>query len=43
MVRASIDAFVNSDEKLAREVIRMDSEADRLRNMINDELVRDFI
>ncbi|MBF0532507.1 MAG: phosphate signaling complex protein PhoU [Candidatus Omnitrophica bacterium] len=43
MVRDSIEAFVNSDENLARTVILADPEADRLRDAIYDELVNGFI
>lgn len=43
MVRKSMDSFVNHDEKLAREVIQMDAEADQLRNGIQEELTNEFI
>ncbi|MBP6342474.1 MAG: phosphate signaling complex protein PhoU [Candidatus Omnitrophica bacterium] len=43
MVRKSMDSFVNHDEKLAREVIQMDAEADHLRNGIQEELTNEFI
>ena len=43
MVKDVIDAFVNSDEKLAKEVILSDSEADRLRNLIQKELINDYM
>lgn len=43
MVRKSMDAFVNHDGMLAREVIQMETEADRLRNLIQDELMNEFI
>jgi phosphate transport system protein len=43
MLKDVIDAFVNRDQELAKKVILADSEADRLRNAIYDELVNDFI
>ena len=43
MVKDVIDAFVNSDEKLAKTVIFSDSEADKLRNLIQDELIKDYM
>ncbi len=43
MVKGAIDAFVARDENAAKEVILADSEADRLRNKIYDEIVHDFI
>ncbi len=43
MVREAIDSFVNKDEALAKKVILMDNEADRLKKIIQDELLNDFI
>ena len=43
MVRKSMDAFVNHDGSLARDVIQMESEADHLRNKIQEELTNEFI
>jgi phosphate transport system protein len=43
MVRKSIEAFVNHDWALAREVLEMDQEADRLRNLIQDELINEYM
>ncbi|MFH2145202.1 MAG: phosphate signaling complex protein PhoU [Candidatus Omnitrophota bacterium] len=43
MVKNVIDAFVNSDESLARKVILSDSEADNLRNLIQEELINDYM
>ena len=43
MVRKSMDAFVNHDGALAREAILMEAEADRLRNLIQDELMNEFM
>jgi phosphate transport system protein len=40
MVRRSLDAFVNLDAPLARQVIRLDDEADRYNREIIDDLVR---
>ncbi|MDD4954012.1 MAG: phosphate signaling complex protein PhoU [Candidatus Omnitrophica bacterium] len=43
MVRDSIDSFVKKDVELAKKVMLSDSEADQLRNRINDELVNDYM
>ncbi|MDD5488619.1 MAG: phosphate signaling complex protein PhoU [Candidatus Omnitrophica bacterium] len=43
MVRGTIDAFVNRDEALAKKVIYMDPEADKLRNAIQEELLFDHM
>jgi len=43
MVKDVIDAFVNNDENLAKKVIFSDSEADNLRNLIQDELINDYM
>jgi phosphate transport system protein len=43
MVRDAINAFVNRDVELAKKVVRSDSEADKLRDDIQDELINDFI
>ena len=43
MVKNVIDAFVNSDENLAKEVILFDSKADNLRNLIQEELINDYM
>ncbi|MBL8012635.1 MAG: phosphate signaling complex protein PhoU [Candidatus Omnitrophica bacterium] len=43
MVRKAMDAFVNHDGALAREVIQMESQADDLRNLIQGELTTEFI
>ncbi|MBN2119564.1 MAG: phosphate signaling complex protein PhoU [Candidatus Omnitrophica bacterium] len=43
MVKEVIDAFVNSDENLAKKVILSDSEADNLRNLIQEELINDYM
>lgn len=39
LMRESLDAFVNLDSKLARRVIRLDTELDRLNSEIIDELI----
>lgn len=43
MVRDSIDSFINRDVALARKVIVADSEADRLRNLVSDELINEYM
>ncbi len=43
MIKDVIDSFVNQDEKLAKSVILSDPDADKLRNMIFDELVHEFM
>jgi phosphate transport system protein len=43
MVRDAIDAFVKKDGSLAREVVTSDSEADRLRNLVQEELINEYI
>jgi len=43
MVRDVIDAFVNKDAGLAKQVLSQDSEADKLRNLVQDELINDYM
>jgi len=43
MVRDAIDAFVKKDALLARKVVLADAEADRLRNLVQDELVNEYL
>jgi phosphate transport system protein len=43
MVKEAIDAFVRKDVELARKVILRDSEADNLRNLVQSELINDYI
>jgi len=43
MVRDAIDAFVKRDAQLARQVVLADAEADRLRNLVGDELVNEYL
>jgi phosphate transport system protein len=43
MVKRAIDAFVKGDSDLAREVMLSDPEADHLRDIIQKELVEDYM
>jgi phosphate transport system protein len=43
MVRDAIDSFVKKDVALARQVVRSDAEADKLRNKISAELINDYM
>lgn len=43
MVRMAIDAFVKGDIELARKVLMSDPEADGLRNLIQKELIDDYM
>lgn len=43
MVRGAIDSFVNRDVELAKKVILSDKEADYLRNLIQKELIYDYL
>ena len=43
MVKDAVDAFVNCDAQLAKQVILRDKEADDLRNRIADELTNDYM
>ena len=43
MSKDALDAFVNKDAELAGSVILRDTEADRLRNLVQEELVEDYI
>ena len=43
MTKDAINAFVNSDTELAGKVILLDAEADKLRNMVQKELIDDYI
>ena len=43
MVKDAIDAFVNRNAELARSVVRADSQADSLRNKVQDELINDYM
>ena len=43
MVKDAIDAFVHRDTDLAKSVILRDAEADDLRNLVQSELINDFM
>jgi phosphate transport system protein len=43
MVRDSIDAFVKRDVSLAKKVVLSDEEADNLRNLVQEELINDYM
>ncbi len=43
MVKDALDSFVNKDADLAGKVILLDNEADRLRNLVQKELVEDYM
>ncbi|OGW78309.1 MAG: phosphate transport system regulatory protein PhoU [Omnitrophica bacterium RIFCSPHIGHO2_02_FULL_46_20] len=43
MVKMAIDSFVKGDIKLAKKVLLSDPEADNLRNLIQKELIEDYI
>lgn len=43
MVKSSIDSFVNRDLEMARSVITLDNDANRLRTRIQHELVNDYM
>ncbi|MFA5059366.1 MAG: phosphate signaling complex protein PhoU [Candidatus Omnitrophota bacterium] len=43
MTRDVINAFINKDIELAKQVIFTDPEADKLRNFVQEELINDFM
>lgn len=43
MVKMAIDAFIEGDIELAKKVLSSDPEADRLRNLIQKELIEDYM
>lgn len=43
MVKDAIDAFVKKDVELAKKVVLSDSEADKLRNRVSDELTNEYL
>jgi phosphate transport system protein len=43
MVHNAIDAFVKRDAHLARQVVLADSEADRLKNLVQEELINEYL
>ncbi|MCM8773807.1 MAG: phosphate signaling complex protein PhoU [Candidatus Omnitrophica bacterium] len=43
MVKEAIDSFVNRDVELAKKVVISDNEADNLRNLVQKELIYDYM
>ncbi len=43
MIRDAIDSFIRKDTALAKKVVLSDMEADKLRNMVCDELTKDYM
>lgn len=43
MVHNAIDAFMKHDVELAKGVVLSDTEADRLRNLVQEELINDYM
>ena len=43
MIRDAIDSFVKKDIELAKKVVLSDAEADRLRNLVQEELINDYM
>ncbi|MDD5155521.1 MAG: phosphate signaling complex protein PhoU [Candidatus Omnitrophica bacterium] len=43
MVKDALDAFVNKDADLAGKVILLDNQADKLRNLVQKELIEDYM
>ena len=43
MVKMAVDSFIKGDVELAKKVILSDSEADKLRNLISEELIEDYM
>ncbi|MCM8792721.1 MAG: phosphate signaling complex protein PhoU [Candidatus Omnitrophica bacterium] len=43
MVKSAIDSFINQDTHLAKEVCLSDDEVDKLRDLIQDELIYDYM
>jgi len=43
MVRDAIDAFIKRDAQLAKKVVLADTQADGLRNLVQDELVNEYM
>jgi phosphate transport system protein len=43
MVKMAINSFVNGDKELARQVLLADPQADKLRNLIQKELIEDYM
>ena len=43
MVKEAIDSFINHDVELAKKVVLSDQEADNLRNLVQKELIYDYM
>jgi phosphate transport system protein len=43
MTKESLDAFVQKDAEMAKQVILLDNEADKLRNFVQKELLEDYM
>jgi phosphate transport system protein len=43
MIKNAIDSFVNRDVELAKKVALSDPEADKLRNLVQEELINDYM
>lgn len=43
MIKDAIDSFVRKDVELAKKVVLSDTEADKLRNAVQEELVNDYM
>jgi len=43
MIRDAIDAFIKKDVVLAKKVILSDAQADELRNLVQEELINDYM
>jgi phosphate transport system protein len=43
MIKDAIDSFVKKDVELAKKVVLFDPEADKLRNLVQDELINDYM
>ncbi|MCM8800267.1 MAG: phosphate signaling complex protein PhoU [Candidatus Omnitrophica bacterium] len=43
MVKSAIDSFIDQDTELAKKVCLSDQEADRLRDLVQDELINDYM
>ncbi|MFA5115445.1 MAG: phosphate signaling complex protein PhoU [Candidatus Omnitrophota bacterium] len=43
MTKDAVDAFVNRDARLSGKVILLDKDADRLRNLVQEELIDDYL
>jgi phosphate transport system protein len=43
MVKDAIDAFIKKDIEMAKRVVLSDTEADKLRNFIQEELIKDYM